>query len=499
MEQLFFPTIENGDTEIRSLCWNSAKSKYGDTIPEPIANRLQRELDLIVEHRHASPYLMARRVAHIARADGYTIGVRGSVGSCIVSYFLGISEINPLSPHYLCQQCRHCEWIAADSAASGFDLPDKSCPECGNGMKGDGHNVPFETFLGLRGDKRPNIDLNVAPEYEERLFARLQQLSNAGTIRLDKADDYQSSEGVMIVPFRRYAESGALERALPTSVHRLDILRHDEPSIKRLLHEYTGLDPQTIPMNDPNVLSLFHSPNELGVTAEQIRTEAATYGIPEMGVSFVRSMLRETKPTCFSELLQITGLSHGTGTWEGSAQHWIESGACTLSDAISCRDNLMLELIRHGMDDELAYKIADNVRRGNGVPDDWAAEMDKRGLPGWFIDSCKSIGYLFPKAHAVSYVMAAVVNAYYKLYFPLEFYAAYFTTRGQHLDTNIAVGGYESIIAALEQADLEPTGKSALEVALEMTARGGSFRKETVSEGQTFHIEYKGRSLRVPL
>lgn len=523
-QELFLPNLEDSDRRIRSMCHDAAASRYGHPLPDIVAVRLERELELIVGHGFASPYLLAASVAARAAADGYRVGTRGAVGSSLVPYFLGISEVNPLPPHYVCPNCRHSEWQAAFSGTgSGFDWPDKPCPSCGETMRGDGHNIPYEMFLGLAGNKLPDIDLNVAFEYQGKAFDDLRvQLGEAQVLRAGRASGSLHPGGVIVIPAGQQAERftpvqrtgddlppGWLQthfdyHDLEKTLLKLDILAHDDLSVLRLLHDATGVDPAAIPMNDPRVLSLFRSPAELNVTARQIRTTAATYGIPEMGTAYVRGILEETQPATFADLLQVSGLSHGVGTWEGNARELLRSGTCTLADCVALRDNLMLKLLDRGSGKQFAFRFADSVRRGKGVPDSWLGETDKYDLPLWFVDSCRRIGYLFPKAHAVAYVISAIRNAYFKLYYPLEFYAAYYSVRGGCLDLELALQGDEAIWNRLESAGSEqspthdPIAVRVLEVALEMTARGFRFQTEDPLGRKSLRITDDRRALPVP-
>ncbi|TNJ65960.1 PHP domain-containing protein [Paenibacillus hemerocallicola] len=520
-DRRLFPVIKDGNHRIRSLCYSGAEGKYGNPLPDVVKYRLERELLPIIQNGFAVPYLIAAQVVKQSLSDGYMVGTRGSVGSSLAAYFLGISEMNPLPPHYACHVCKYNEWEISDKGKTGLDLPDKLCPQCGYKMKGDGHDIPCEMFLGMKLDKAPDIDLNVAVEYQERAHDGLKELFGhhnvffAGTMA-----NGRHPGGVIILPDGvdmeevtpvQYTEQRGSMSWLQTHfdyhdidhiVFKLDILQHEGPSRMRLLRDLTGVGPAAVPLNDPKVLQLFRSTAPLGLNKEQIRTSVATCGIPEMGTPFVRSMLEETQPSTFFELLQISGLSHGTGTWEGNARELIRSEVCTLQSAIGLRDNIMQSLITHGMEADLAFKITENVRKGKGIPGDWIDEMKTCGLQDWYINSCQKIKYLFPKAHAVSYVISAIRNAYYKLYFPLEYYAAYFTVRGKTIDVEVCSQGYEAILEKLlqmeEQAENHP-GHScnimSLEVALEMTARGFHFKKG--NDGR-FYVADSVRSIAVP-
>ncbi|AJY76604.1 PolC-type DNA polymerase III [Paenibacillus beijingensis] len=545
-DKLFTPIIEGADDEIRNTCYDTARRMYGEELPDVVVQRLEKELVPIIKYGFSANYLISERLVKKSNEDGYLVGSRGSVGSSVVATFLGISEVNPLPPHYLCRNsdCRHSEWILDGSVSSGFNLPDKACPDCGQMMKGDGQDIPFETFLGFKGDKVPDIDLNFSGEYQPHahnytkvLFGE-KSVFRAGTIGTvaektafgftkkyeeDQGKKWRGAElsrlaagctgvkrstgqhpgGIVVVPdyieveditpVQYPADDTSAEwktthfdyHAFDANLLKLDILGHDDPTMMRMLQDLTGIDPTTIPMNDPKVMSLFNSTNALGVTPQQIRSPVATYGVPEMGTKFVRQMLEETLPTSFADLLQISGLSHGTGVWLGNAQELIKNGTCTIKTVIGCRDEIMLYLIyKAGMDAGLAFKITESVRKGKGLTPEWIEEMKRCKVPQWYIDSCLRIEYMFPKAHAAAYVISAVRTAFFKLYHPIAFYATYFTVRAEDFDLELLCQGYDPIMKRLleiEQKGFNATPKekasvSILEMALEMTARGFSFK-----------------------
>ncbi|MCR2805051.1 PolC-type DNA polymerase III [Paenibacillus soyae] len=567
-KELFTPNIEGADEEIRNTCYETAKSMYGDNLPQVVIDRLEKELVPIIKYKFSANYLISEKLVKKSNRDGYLVGSRGSVGSSVVATFLGISEVNPLPAHYLClnKECKHSEWFLDGSVPSGFDLPAKDCPDCGKPMKGEGQDIPFETFLGFKGDKVPDIDLNFSGEYQpiahnftKEMFGEkcVYRAGTIGTVAEKTAYGFakkyeeehhkkwrgaelarlasgctgvkrstgQHPGGIVVVPdyievedvtpVQYPADDTSAEwktthfdyHAFDENLLKLDILGHDDPTMMRMLQDLTGVDPTTIPMNDPKVMSMFNSTEALGVRPDQIKSSVATYGVPEMGTKFVRQMLQETQPSSFADLLQISGLSHGTGVWLGNAQELIKNGTCNIKTVIGCRDDIMLYLIyKAGMDAGLAFKITESVRKGKGLTQEWIDEMKRCKVPQWYIDSCLRIEYMFPKAHAAAYVISAVRTAFFKLYYPIQYYATYFTVRADDFDLELLCQGYDAIyrkLVEIEAKGFNATPKeknmvSQLEMSLEMTARGFSFKPIDLYRSDAIKFQVDGDSLIPP-
>lgn len=564
-DDLYTPKIEGADDEMREMSYAMARKIYGDSLPEIVEARLEKELKSIIGHGFAVIYLISHKLVKKSLDDGYLVGSRGSVGSSLVATMTEITEVNPLPPHYICPSCKHSEFFNDGSVGSGFDLPDKDCPQCGGKYRKDGHDIPFETFLGFKGDKVPDIDLNFSGEYQPRahnytkvLFGEeyVYRAGTIGTVADKTAFGYvkayqqdnnlqirgaeverlasgctgvkrttgQHPGGIIVIPdymdvydfspIQFPADDKNSEwktthfdfHSIHDNVLKLDILGHDDPTVIRMLQDLSGIDPKTIPTDDPEVMKIFSGTESLGVTEQQIMCKTGTLGIPEFGTRFVRQMLEDTKPTTFSELVQISGLSHGTDVWLGNAQELIHNRICTLSEVIGCRDDIMVYLIYQGLDPSFAFKIMESVRKGKGLSEEMEAEMRKNEVPEWYIDSCKKIKYMFPKAHAAAYVLMAVRIAFFKVHLPLLYYAAYFTVRAEDFDVEAMARGSEAIRARIEEINakgLEASNKeknllTVLELALEMTERGFSFKKIDLYKSSASEFIIEGDSLIPP-
>ncbi|MCA1040811.1 PolC-type DNA polymerase III [Bacillus infantis] len=564
-DDLYTPKIEGADEEMRNMSYDMARRIYGDELPEIVEARLEKELKSIIGHGFAVIYLISHKLVKKSLNDGYLVGSRGSVGSSFVATMTEITEVNPLPPHYVCPACKHSEFFNDGSVGSGFDLPDKNCPTCDIPYRKDGHDIPFETFLGFKGDKVPDIDLNFSGEYQPRahnytkvLFGEdnVYRAGTIGTVADKTAYGYvkayqqdnnlqirgaeidrlasgctgvkrttgQHPGGIIVVPdymdifdfspIQFPADDRTSEwktthfdfHSIHDNLLKLDILGHDDPTVIRMLQDLSGIDPKTIPTDDPEVMKIFSGTESLGVTQDQIMCKTGTLGIPEFGTRFVRQMLEDTKPTTFSELVQISGLSHGTDVWLGNAQELIHNSICTLSEVIGCRDDIMVYLIYQGLEPAFAFKIMESVRKGKGLSDEMEEEMRRNEVPEWYIDSCKKIKYMFPKAHAAAYVLMAVRIAYFKVHHALLYYAAYFTVRAEDFDVEAMVRGSQAIRAKIEEInakglDASPKEKNLLtvmELALEMNERGYKFSKVDLYRSDATDFIIDGDSLIPP-
>lgn len=571
---LYTPTIEGADAKLSEVCYKNAYKLYGENLPKPVESRLAKELTAIISNGFGVIYYIAHLLVKKSLEDGYLVGSRGSVGSSLVATMAQITEVNPLPPHYSCPQCSYSEFFFDGKVSSGYDLPDKFCPHCSTLMQGDGQDIPFETFLGFEGDKVPDIDLNFSGDYQEKAHAYTKVLfgednvfraGTIGTVAQKTAFGYvsgyceekgidtnmrqaqrfrlatgcegvkrttgQHPGGIIVIPrevdvhqftpVQFPANNPTSEwktthfdyNDLHDNLLKLDILGHVDPTAIKLLEKVTGIDPKTIPMNDPKVISVFSDLSTLNIDSRNYSESNGAVGLPEFGTSFVREILKITRPQTFSDLVRISGLSHGTDVWLNNAKDLILNGY-HLSDVIGCRDDIMVYLIHKGLKPKQAFDIMESVRKGKGLKPEWEELMRHHGIDQWYIDSCKRIKYMFPKAHAVAYVIMAVRVAWFKVYHPLAYYVSYFTLRCNAYDIDVMRKGSQAILARMTDIDkrmrdnstkFQVTNKekdlySTLEVALEMTLRGYRFDNIDLrlSQADEFMIHPKDSRILVP-
>ena len=575
-DHLYTPTIENCENNLKNMCYEKAHELYGDPLPEYIETRLEKELNGIISNGYSVIYYIAHLLIKKANEDGYIVGSRGSVGSSFVATMSNITEVNPLPPHYRCPKCKHFEWTSETMPEyrSGYDLPDRVCPECGTPLVHDGQNIPFETFLGFNAEKTPDIDLNFPGDYQARAHDYTKVLLGennvfrAGTIETvaDKtafgfARGYIERKGLDLETYPKvkiaYLASGCIDVKRTTGQHpggivvvptdhevydftpvqypaddidsnwktthfdfhsihdtilKLDLLGHVDPMALKMMSDLTGVKLQDIPMNDKKVLSLFSSAEALGMDHDYTNAKTGALLLPEFGTEFVRGVLEETNPKSFSDLVIISGLTHGTGVWQGNSDELVKNGTATLQEVIGCRDDIMTYLISKGIPSNISFMIMEDVRKGRGLKEQYEEIMKANKVPDWYIESCKKIKYMFPKGHAVAYVTMAVRVGYFKIYYPLEFYATFFSVRSKQYDIKTMIKGKDAIISKIEELrtkqrisneKLSPKEAEQLKTlinALEMVQRGYHFSNIDLyrSDASNFVVDYEHKALIPP-
>ena len=550
------PIIPDSDQLLTDICYQKAYSMYGNPLPDIVEGRLKRELNSIITNGFAVMYIIAQKLVWKSVEDGYLVGSRGSVGSSFVATMSGITEVNPLSPHYYCDHCFYSDFtseeVLAYTGMAGCDMPDKICPNCGANLKKDGFDIPFETFLGFKGDKEPDIDLNFSGEYQSKAHKYTEVIFGAGqtyragtigTLADKTAFGYvknyyeergkrkrvceinrivegctgirrttgQHPGGIIVLPLGEDINSFTPVQhpandmttdtitthfdyhSIDHNLLKLDILGHDDPTMIRMLEDLTGINAIEIPLDDKEVMSLFQSTKALKITPDQIKgCKLGSLGIPEFGTEFVIQMLEDTKPQSFSDLVRISGLSHGTDVWLGNAQSLIEEGKATISTAICTRDDIMTYLIHMGVESSLSFTIMESVRKGKGLKQEWEEAMLAANVPEWYIWSCKKIKYMFPKAHAAAYVMMAWRIAYFKVNYPLAYYAAFFSIRASAFSYEIMCQGQQHLESVMEDykkrldqlSKKEQDSLKDMKIVQEMYARGFLFEPIDVFRAQ---------------
>lgn len=562
------PKIPNADVKLRETCNAKAKELYGEVLPNEIKERLSAEIEPIIREGYAVMYIAAKMLVDHSMEAGYLVGSRGSVGSSFVATMAGITEVNPLPPHYLCPECKYIEWGDENEYDCGVDMPDKKCPKCGHELKKEGFTIPFQTFLGFEADKEPDIDLNFAGEYQAEAHKYVDEIFGAknvykaGTMStVAKKSAYgmvkkyydekglpvnkfeierltsscegikkttgQHPGGIIIVPddheiyefcpIQRPANDMKSDvitthfdyHSIDKNLLKLDILGHDVPSIIRHLQDMTGVNPvNDVPLSDPKVNSIFTGTEALNIKIKDYKFKHGSYGIPEFGTKFTRQMLDDTQPKRFADLVRISGFSHGTDVWLNNAQEWIKSGTATMKEVISTRDDIMNYLILKGLPKKDAFAIMERVRKGGGLSEEQEELMIANKIPSWYITSCKKIKYMFPRAHAVAYVMMSYRIAYFKVYYPLEFYAAYFTTKTSSFDADIAMLGIDAVYKKIREINIKESNYTAtpkeveqltvLEMIYEFYARGFEFCHARLGESEAKRFRLKEGKIQLP-
>ena len=561
----FPPKIDGAEDYLRKVCRERSTAMYGDPLPDVIQERLDKELNSIIDNGYAVMYRSAEMLVQKSLSEGYLVGSRGSVGSSFAATMSGITEVNPLPAHYLCPSCKNIEWGDSTQYDCGIDMPDKVCPVCGTPYNKEGFTIPFETFLGFEANKEPDIDLNFAGEYQGKAQKYVEDIFGAenvykagtiGTIKGNTAYGYvakyfdekgksankaemdrlteccegvkrttgQHPGGVIIVPRghdinefcpvqhpANDVKSDIITthfdyHSIDQNLLKLDILGHDAPSMIRQLQDMTGVDPLKVPIKDEKVMTIFNGTEGLDIKDPDYKFTHGSYAIHEFGTQFVRQMLDDIKPTSIEELVRISGLSHGTDVWLGNAKDLIVNGVTTMKEAIATRDDIMNYLRKHGVPNGDAFTIMEKVRKGKGLTEEQEALMVEHDIPDWYIESCKKIKYMFPRSHAVAYVLMSMREAYYKVYYPAEFYAVYFTTKVANFDEKVILKGQQAVWDRM--TEIEQMGKDAskkeeaditvLEVAYEMYARGYEFAPARLGESDATKFRVNNGRVQLP-
>lgn len=564
-EGKFPPSIPGAEDYLRKVCRERSTAMYGDPLPQEIKQRLDKELNSIIENGYAVMYRSAEMLVQKSLSEGYLVGSRGSVGSSFAATMAGITEVNPLPAHYLCHKCKNIEWGNSNEYDCGVDMPDKICPVCGTAYDKEGFNIPFETFLGFEANKEPDIDLNFAGEYQSKAQKYVEDIfgqenvfkaGTIGTIQGNTAYGYvakyfeeksravskaemdrltrccegvrrttgQHPGGVIIVPRGHEiyefcpvqhpandVKSDVITthfdyHSIDQNLLKLDILGHDSPSMIRQLQDMTGVDPLTVPIKDNKVMTIFNGIEGLDIKTPNYQFTHGSFGIHEFGTQFVRQMLDDIRPSTIEELVRISGLSHGTDVWLGNARDLIVNGITTMKEAIATRDDIMNYLRKRGLPNGDAFSIMEGVRKGKGLTEEQEAQMVEHDVPDWYIDSCKKIKYMFPRAHAVAYVLMSMREAFYKVYYPAEFYAVYFTSKVANFDEKVILKGQQAVWDRMKE--IEQKGKDAskkeeaditvLQVAYEMYARGYEFSPARLGESDAMKFKVKGGKVLLP-
>ncbi|MEG0422972.1 MAG: PolC-type DNA polymerase III [Erysipelotrichaceae bacterium] len=574
-DRLYPPDIEGSDVLLEQICYERAHKIYGDVLPEIVDERLKRELKSIIGHGFYVVYYISHLLVKKSNDDGYLVGSRGSVGSSFVATMAGITEVNPLAPHYVCENCHYVEFFEDGSVASGFDLPDKQCPNCGKTIRGDGQDIPFETFLGFEGDKVPDIDLNFSSDYQPIAHAYTKEVfgddhvfraGTIGTVAEQTAYGYvkgyeeemglegslrraqelrlakgcegvkrttgQHPGGIIVIPLNldvhdftpvQYPANNPFSdwktthfdfHQIHDNVLKFDILGHVDPTAMKMLERISGIDVRKIPMNDPQTMSIFSGVEALHIDTAKSTEKTGAAGLPEFGTPFVRGILEMTKPTTFDELVRISGLSHGTDVWLNNARDLVDGGICTLKNVIGCRDDIMVYLLHKGLKPKTAFMIMESVRKGRGLKPEWINDMKEKGVENWYIESCLKIKYMFPKAHAVAYVMMAIRIAYFKVHYPQYYYCMFFSIRCDAYDIDAMIKGEQAIRSRMKdinerlnnnelKKDVTKKDKDiyvTLELALEMVLRGYRFGNIDLmkSEAKEFIVDPEDKNVIIP-